>query len=191
MRIRTTAATPDRWSDVVRAFGRPDDDASWCWCQRFLDPPPDRGARSDNRALLQREIESTSVPPGVLAYVDDTPAGWARVMPRAAVPLVERNRALRRILGEEVGVWWITCFAVHRRHRAVGVATSLIHAAVAHAEHHGAIAVEGHPVDTDALKADWVSGSALFTGTMRTFLAAGFHEIGRTYPSRPVMRRDL
>ena len=49
----------------------------------------------------------------------------------------------------------------------------------------------GHPVDTNALKADRVSGSALFTGTMRTFLACGFHEIGRTYPSRPVMRRDL
>jgi len=64
-------------------------------------------------------------------------------------------------------------------------------AAVAHARSHGATAVEGHPVDTDALRAAKVSGSALFTGTMRTFLDVGFSEIARTYPSRPVMRLEL
>ncbi|WP_421736118.1 hypothetical protein [Cellulomonas sp.] len=31
----------------------------------------------------------------------------------------------------------------------------------------------------------------MFTGTLAMFEAAGFHEIGRTYPSRPVMRLDL
>ena len=41
------------------------------------------------------------------------------------------------------------------------------------------------------LHASKVSGSALFTGTLAMFEAAGFHEIGRTYPSRPVMRFDL
>lgn len=47
------------------------------------------------------------------------------------------------------------------------------------------------PVDTDALRAAKVNGSALFTGTMRTFLDVGFSEIARTYPSRPVMRLEL
>ena len=73
----------------------------------------------------------------------------------------------------------------------MGVATELLRAAVDHARQHSATTVEGHPVDTDALKADRESGSALFTGTMRTFSAAGFHEIGRTFISRPVMHRDL
>ncbi len=112
-------------------------------------------------------------------------------MPRAQVPGVQRNRALRRVLAEDPGAWWVVCFAVDQRHRGVGVATTLLGAAVDHARAHGATAVEGHPVDTDALQADRVSGSALFTGTMRTFLTQGFTEIGRTYPSRPVMRRDL
>ena len=85
----------------------------------------------------------------------------------------------------------MVCFAVDQRHRGVGVATTLLAAAVEHARSHGATAVEGHPVDVDALEADKVSGSALFTGTMRTFLTHGFSEIGRTYPSRPVMRREL
>ena len=190
--IHTLPATPERWDDVVSAFGRGEDDPGWCWCQRFMEPSAGGGGGpTDNRAALQLEIESASVPPGVLAYVDDMPAGWARVMPRASVPLVHRNRALRGILDADAGVWWIACFAVQRRFRSIGVATRLLDGAVRLAEHHGAIALEGHPVDTDALKADRVGGSALFTGTMRTFLAAGFHEIGRTYPSRPVMRRDL
>jgi GNAT superfamily N-acetyltransferase len=113
------------------------------------------------------------------------------VRPSSRANLVQRNRALRRILDDDPGVWWITCFAVDQRHRSLGVATALLEAAVAHAASHGATALEGHPVDTDALKAERVSGSALFTGTLQTFVACGFHEIGRTYPSRPLMRRDL
>ena len=114
-------------------------------------------------------------------------AGDASV-PRTARPAKPR---IRRILDDDPGAWWITCFAVDRRHRSIGVATALLDAAVAHAARNGATALEGHPVDTDSLQAERVNASALFTGTMRTFVACGFHEIGRTYPSRPVMRRDL
>jgi GNAT superfamily N-acetyltransferase len=189
--IHTLPATPERWGDLVAVFGRRGDDPDWCWCQRFMKPPLHGTTPTDNRDALCSEVRSASVPPGVLAYVDGTPAGWARVMPRVAVPLVQRNRALQRVLHDDVGAWWITCFAVDRRHRSVGVGEALLNAAIAHADHHGATAIEGHPVDTNALEADRTSASALFTGTMRTFLACGFHEIGRTYPSRPVMRRDL
>lgn len=183
--ISTLPATPERWDDLVAVFGRRGDDPGWCWCQRFMKPS------TDNRESLCSEVRSSSVPPGVLAFVDGTPAGWSRVMPRVAVPLVQRNRALRRVLADEAGAWWITCFAVDRRYRPIGVGKALLGAAVAHAAHHGATAIEGHPVDTDALEASRVGASALFTGTMRTFLACGFREIGRTYPSRPVMRRNF
>jgi len=101
------------------------------------------------------------------------------------------NRALRRVLTDDDGAWWVTCFAVQRRFRRIGVAGALLDAAVAHARQQGATAVEGHPVDTDALQAARVSGSALFTGTMQLFVAAGFSEIGRAYPSRPVMHLNL
>ena len=39
-----------------------------------------------------------------------------------------------------------------------------------------------------ALSAARVNGQAMYTGTMAMFCAAGFSEIGRTYPTRPVMR---
>ena len=189
--VRTEPATPSRWGDVVAAFGRRGDDPAWCWCRRFFDPPLDASDPDDNREALRREVAEADVAPGLIAYVDGVPAGWTRVVPRSSVPAVDANRALRRVLAADPGAWWITCFAVDQRHRRAGVATALIHAAVDHARRHGATAVEGHPVDIDRLRAERVNGSALFTGTLRLFLAAGFTEIGRTYVSRPVMRLEL
>ena len=96
--------------------------------------------------------------------------------PRSRSPGVRGNRALARVLTEDdAGVWWVTCFVVDNRHRRF-------------AGEHGATAVEGHPVDVAALKAARVGGSALYTGTVAIFAAAGFVEVARTYPSRPVMR---
>ena len=188
--IEAVPATPERWDDVVVAFGRRGYDPGWCWCQRLLERR-DVEAPATNRDSLRTEIATAVVPPGVLAYADGIPVGWSRVMPRAEVPGVHRNRALRRILVDRPDAWWVVCFAVDQRHRGVGVANALLGAAVDHARAHGATVVEGHPVDTGALRAEQVSGSALFTGTMQTFLNQGFSEIGRTYPSRPVMSRVL
>ena len=82
----------------------------------------------------------------------------------------------------------MTCFAVDSRHRRSGVGSALLKAAVDFAREHGATAVEGHPVDVAALSAARVAGSAIFTGTVAMFSAAGFTEVARTYSTRPVMR---
>lgn len=59
-----------------------------------------------------------------VAYVDDAPAGWTRVMPRSALPAVLANRALRRVLVDDPGAWWVACFVVDRRQRTSGVANA-------------------------------------------------------------------
>jgi GNAT superfamily N-acetyltransferase len=82
-------------------------------------------------------------------------------------------------------------FAVDGRHRRTGVGSALLQAAVELARAQGATMVEGHPVDVAALKAARVSGSAIYTGTVAMFADAGFVEVSRTFPSRPVMRRLL
>jgi GNAT superfamily N-acetyltransferase len=192
MSIDVRPATPDRWSDIVTVFGRRGEDPSWCWCRLFLRtaagaaeaPEP----AENNRDALRREVAGAAIPPGLLAYVDDQPVGWTRVGPRSDFPRVSGNRALARMLTEDAGVWWVTCFAVDSRHRRAGIGSILLKAAVAFAREHGATAVEGHPVDVTALRADRVSGSAVFTGTVAMFSAAGFTEVARTHPSRPMMR---
>lgn len=185
--------TADSWRDLVAVFGRRGEDPAWCWCQLFLcsEPPQSSASKSppDNRGALRREITQAAVPPGLIAYDDDHPVGWTRVGPRRGFPGVRGNRALARVLSaDDIGAWWVTCFAVDSWRRRSGIGGALLRAAVAFASDHGATAVEGHPVDVTALKAARVSGSALYTGTMAMFAAAGFVEIGRTYPTRPVMR---
>ena len=192
MPVQVRPATADRWSDLVRVFGRRGEDPSWCWCRLFLGSAISEsaasGPRPDNRGALRQEITHAAVPPGLLAYVEDQPVGWTRVGPRSDFPRVSGNRALAQVLTEDPGVWWVTCFAVDSRRRRSGVGSALLTAAVEFAGEHGATAVEGHPVDVAALSAARVGGAAIFTGTMAMFCAAGFTEVGRTYPSRPVMR---
>lgn len=195
MPVQVHPATPDRWSDVVTVFGRRGADPSWCWCRRFLQSeshessPP--APTSDNRDALHQEITQAAVPPGLLAYVDDRPVGWTRVGPRSSFPGVSGIRTLARVLSDDPGIWWVTCFAVDSRHRRSGVGSALLRAAVEFAREHGATAVEGHPVDVADLRSARVGGSAIFTGTVAMFSAAGFSEVARTYRTRPVMRLVL
>ena len=192
MSVQVQPATADRWDDLVTVFGRRGKDPSWCWCRLFLGPGPDESSSScatpDNRRALRQEITHAATPPGLIAYVGDHPVGWTRVGPRSAFPRVQGNRALARVLTEDPGAWWVTCFAVDSRHRRSGIGSVLLRAAVEFAREHGATAVEGHPVDVAALKAARVAGSAIYTGTVAMFAAAGFVEVARTYASRPVMR---
>ena len=196
MSIDVRPATADRWSDVVAVFGRRGEDPSWCWCRLFLrsEPaePPASEAAPDNRSALHQEIIHAGVAPGLIAYVDDHPAGWTRMGPRSAFPGVQGNKALARVLREDdAGVWWVTCFAVVSRYRRSGVGLALLEAAVEFARQHGATAVEGHPVDVAGLKTARVAPAALYTGTKAMFAAAGFVEVARTYPTRPVMRHPI
>ena len=130
-----------------------------------------------------QEITHAAVAPGLIAYVDGEPVGWTRVGPRSTLPGVLGNRALARVLTDDDAAWWVACFKVDSRHRRTGVGAALLRAAVEYAREHGATAVEGHPVDVASLKAAKVSGSAIYTGTVAMFAAAGFTEVARTYPT--------
>jgi GNAT superfamily N-acetyltransferase len=191
--IEVRPATADRWRDLVTVFGRRGEDPSWCWCQIFLrseHPTPSAAELPlDNRDALRQEIAHAAIAPGLIAYADDHPVGWTRVGLRHAFPGVRGNRALARVLNDDdAGLWWVTCFVVDSRHRRSGIGSALLQAAVEFAREHGALAVEGHPVDVAALKSARVAGSAIYTGTVAMFAAAGFAEVARTYSSRPVMR---
>ena len=76
----------------------------------------------------------------------------------------------------------MTCFVVDSRYRRSGVGSALLKAAVVFAREHGATAVEGHPVDLPS--AARVGGSAIFTGTVAMFSAAGFAEVGHPSHAR-------
>ena len=196
MSIVVRPATADRWDDLVTVFGRRGEDPSWCWCRIFPEPRAtdsgDSAAATNNRHELQHEITHAVMAPGLIAYADGHPVGWTRVGPRCGFPGVLGNRALAKVLTtDDPGAWWVTCFIVANQHRRAGIGSALLQAAIGYARAHGATAVEGHPVDVQALTATRVSGAALYTGTVAMFTAAGFVEVARTYPTRPVMRLEV
>jgi GNAT superfamily N-acetyltransferase len=189
-RIAVHPSTPDRWDDLVEVFDGPGDPGR-CWCQWFF-----RGAQADrvhadrNRAALADQVQQG--PPGVLGYVDGVPQGWAAVAPRPGYTRLTRSALLRDVPADELGdpaVWSVTCFAVRRPARRQGLAAALLDGAVELARARGAAVVEGYPVDLAGRKG--ISSAALYHGPLSVFLRAGFTEVARPAPDRPVVRRRL
>lgn len=127
---------------------------------------------------------------GLVAYLDDEPAGWCAVEPRSAYAGLLRNNRVpwpgRTEDKTDVGVWAVTCFMTRVGYRRRGVSGAPVHAAVDLARAGGAYAVEGYPITTTD-----VISEELHVGTMSAFNAAGFTEVGRPTPRRAVMRRNL
>jgi GNAT superfamily N-acetyltransferase len=84
-------------------------------------------------------------------------------------------------------VWSIVCFFVDRSVRGKGSAERMLRAAVDHARAHGARLVEAYPVDAQGKK----DPDVMFFGAKSMFDRAGFREVARRKPTRPVVRRTL
>jgi GNAT superfamily N-acetyltransferase len=138
-----------------------------------------RRAPQRNRADFN-DVVRRGPPPGLLALRDEMAVGWCRVAPREAMPDLQRAWRTKRV--DDVPVWVIACFYVRKGHRRQGVTSALIAAAVDFARAGGAPAVEAFPLDGS------VSPSATATGYAATFAAAGFVEVVRRSPERPIMR---
>jgi GNAT superfamily N-acetyltransferase len=179
--------TLDRWDDLVTLFDRPGDPKG-CWCMFYRVRSRDferlwgKGARAAFRGVVK-----DGPPPGLLAYRDGVPVGWCAVAPRDAYPRVLNSRVLRPE-DDAPACWAVVCFYVLRSERRGGVAAALLEAAVAFAADHGAKAVEGYPKDTEGAKKH---ANEMFVGSMSMFADAGFAEVARRSPTRPIMRREL
>ena len=190
--LEVRALTSSCFDDVVDLFGTRGD-PSWCWCQFFLTTGNDYTRDTDANREQLRSQAAHEPGPGLLAYADGRPVGWVQVGPRPTYPRLTRNRALLEVAGDDIddpGVWAVTCFVVKVGHRRRGIGAALLDAAVRAARDAGARVLEGHPVDV-AARGGRSAGADLYHGALSTFLAAGFEEVGRTGPSRPVVRLAL
>jgi GNAT superfamily N-acetyltransferase len=179
--------TRDRWEDLVVLFDRPGDPKG-CWCMFYRLGGRDFERRwgRGNRAAFQEVVEE-GLPPGLLAYQDGKPVGWCAVAPRDAYPRVLRSPTLRP-MDDAPACWAVVCFYVEKHERRGGIAAALLQAAVEFAAVNGAEAVEGYPRDTDGARRH---ANEMFVGSVSMFRDAGFEEIGRRSPRRPIMRRPL
>ena len=185
-RLEVHPLTADRWPDLERLFG-PRGACGGCWCMWF------RLKRSQfieqkgpgNKRAFKKIVSSGEVP-GLLAYVEGEPIGWCAVAPREAFPVLDRSRVLKRI--DDRQVWSVVCFFVAKGFRRRGVTTELLNAAAVHARDNGATILEGYPV---IARRGVMPDAFAYTGLPSAFLKAGFMEVVRRSPTRPIMRLEV
>ena len=180
--------TADRWADFEVLFG-PKGARDNCWCMywRLTGSAFTRNGNAGNRAAMQAAVRMGS-PPGLLAYAEGRAVGWIAIAPRSDTPRLTRSPLLKPV--DHADVWAITCLFVHRDWRGRHLMRTLIDAAVRHAQRAGAGAVEAFP--------DWKGGrppgsgwEQPYMGSLAAYRDAGFLEVARRKPHRPILRRTF
>lgn len=173
------------WPDLERLFGIKGA-CGGCWCMFMRLPLAEfnRGKGEGNRRALRALARERA--PGLIAYAGDEPVGWVAVAPREEYARLANSRVLAPVPGE--GVWAAPCFFVKAGHRGSGLSSALLEAAAEFARRHGAASLEGYP---NANRAEKQPAAFVYTGFESTFKRAGFHEIARRSPLRPILRREF
>jgi GNAT superfamily N-acetyltransferase len=176
--------TPDRWGDFEALFGaRGACGGCWCMFFRLTRTEFERGKGDGNRAAMKALVDGGEVP-GILAYSAGEPVGWCAVAPRERYGALARSRVLAPL--DASPVWSVVCFFVARPFRRQGVSERLLRAACDWAASRGAETVEGYP--TEPKKASMPDVFA-YMGLPSAFARAGFNEVARRSPQRPILRR--
>ncbi len=175
--------TADCWLGFEKLFG-PRGACGGCWCMYWRESQKEYEALhgEPNRQAMHSLVNSGDIP-GLLAFDGSQPVGWCSIAPRLEFPRLERSRILKPV--DEQPVWSVVCFFIARNYRHQGLTVQLLKAAVAHAASRGARIVEGYPVEPkDGMSPDVF----VYTGLSSAFKQAGFHEVLRRSPTRPIMR---
>jgi GNAT superfamily N-acetyltransferase len=137
-----------------------------------------------SREALRSLVDGGTIP-GILAYSDDRPIGWVSVGPREDFRALERSRVLKPV--DDQPVWSVVCFFVAKAFRHRGLTVELLKAAASHAKLNGARILEGYPSEPKSGQPD----PFVYTGVASAFRRAGFDEVAKRSPSRPIMRLYL
>ncbi len=179
--LRFAPLTPKRWPDLERLFG-PRGAASGCWCMWGTLPRAEyrRGCGEPNKRAFRRRVADGAVP-GLLAYRDGEPVGWCAVEPRERYEGLAQSRLHAPL--DAKPVWLVKCFYVRAGQRRQGVSLALLREAKRFVAARGGRLIEGHPLETE----DAFPGAS-WMGVASTFAAAGFREVARRSPTRPILR---
>jgi ribosomal protein S18 acetylase RimI-like enzyme len=186
-KLRIEPLTAERFGDLEQVFAaRGCSVARNCWCMYYrvsgpTKPPPGMTLGQARRADFKALVDA-GVPTGILAYRDGQPVGWLSFGPREDYAKLARSPVMKPV--DEQPVWSIVCFVVPSAFRGQGVAHALLRGAIAFARERGIKLLEAYPVDKPARTDD----ENMWFGAKSMFDAAGFEEVARRKPERPVVR---
>ena len=187
-KLNVLPVTPERWPDVEAIFGAKGCSvARGCWCMFYRRSGPGLIGASRakaNRAALKALVDAGQAP-GLIAYRSKAPVGWVSLAPRKEFAKLKRSPVMKPV--DDKPVWSIVCFVVPSEYRGQGVARALLQGAIAHARKQGATVIEAYPVD----KSDRSKDDAMWFGAKSMYDGAGFKEVARRKPARPVVRLEV
>jgi GNAT superfamily N-acetyltransferase len=184
------------WDDLAAIFGSTD--AGHCQCQRFkvigwIWRDSTQGERTAAlRAQTACGNPNAAATTGLVAYVDDEPAGWVAVEPRTAYPKLRTSRVPWTGRDEDKDddeIWAVTCFAVRKGYRGRGLTYHLARATIEFARERGARALEAYPMITPPGKK--ITWGEVHVGARQVLEDAGFKEVTHPTLRRVVMRIDF
>jgi ribosomal protein S18 acetylase RimI-like enzyme len=188
MRLIVAPLTPDRWTDLEAIFGAKGCSvARSCRCMAYRlsgsrgPLPPGVTRAQANRAALKALVDAGN-PPGLIGYRGNIPVGWVSIGPREEYSRLKRSSVMKPV--DEQPVWSVICFVVPAEHRGQGVARALLNGAVAYAKKNGATLIEAYPVDKPTRSND----DSMWFGAKSMYDKAGFKEVARRKPHRPIVR---
>lgn len=190
-KLQVAPLTPERWPDLEAVFqAKGCSVARGCWCVYYREsgrqPQLPAGQTQAMRRKAQLQALAAADPPaGLIGYRDGVPVGWISFGPREQFAKLAKSPVMKPV--DELPVWSVVCFVVPAPYRGQGVATALLDAAAGYARERGATLLEAYPVDKAARSPD----EFLWFGAKSMFDAAGFEEVARRKPQRPVMRLRL
>ena len=188
MKLTVRPLTRERWRDLEALFNAKGCSvARGCWCMYYrrsgspgsLRPGTTRSQanRADLKALL-----GSGEPPGLIGYQGKVPVGWVSLGPRDDYAKLRRSPVMKAV--DERPVWSIVCFVVPPQFRGRGVARALLDGAIAYARKRGVALLEAYPVDKPGRSND----DSMWFGAKSMYDAAGFEEVARRKPARPIVR---
>src|SRR5665811_426659 len=91
------------------------------------------------------ELVDAGVVPGLIGYVDGSPAGWISLGPRKDYAKLPRSPIMKPV--DDRDVWSVVCTFVAKSFRGQGVQHRLLQAAIRYAREQGVRTLEAYPVD--------------------------------------------
>lgn len=179
--------TRQNWEDFEILFG-PRGACAGCWCMYWFITQKENDLLKGEglKSLMHRKVWDEGISPGLMIFVDSEAAGWIALGPRADYKRLARSRILKPV--DDLEVWSIVCFFVHKKWRKQGLNSRLIAAAVNYGRENGAKIIEAYPEDP---KKNQVPDVFAYTGLVSSFQKAGFIEVVRRSVTRPIMRLTL
>ncbi len=182
-KLRFGPLTIDRWDDFNELFG-PRGACGGCWCMYWRQTHSEFELnKGDNNKRAMKALVKSGEVPGIIAYERDEPVAWCSIAPRARFSRLGRSHILKPV--DDKPVWSVVCFFIAKRARKRGVSLAILNAAVTYAFEHGALIIEGYPVEPKRGKTADVFA---YTGLASAFTRAGFDEVARRSETRPIMR---